>query len=229
MTICPCCNDTLLRSIYHNKIIWFCPSCRQQMPNIEIIDQSQITQENLAIINVNHQKLPEILSFDNTNIQKQNFLVTELRSLKSFIIRGELRLYIVELMIDHLSKLVINAVADECLLKNRIKNNRSKIACLYDGKLILHCIIYSFLIGDISIIEHNCLNKLKQTYINFGAPFDDIANFVSILKDRTIFLLSQGTSKDLKSTLGKYYATYLSLTSELAIYFDATLQFLASG
>ncbi|MGK7898875.1 MAG: hypothetical protein AB4372_35995 [Xenococcus sp. (in: cyanobacteria)] len=147
---------------------------------------------------------------------------TELSSLKSFIVRGELRLYIVELIIDHLNKLVINAVKDELLLKNRIKNNRSKVACLYDEKLILHCTIYSFLIGYIAIIEYNCLNKLKQTYINSGAPFNNIVNFINILKNKTIFLLSQGTSKNLKSTLGKYYATYLSLTFELAIYFDAT-------
>ena len=229
MTICPCCNDTLLRSIYQKKIIWFCPSCRQQMPNLEIINQSKNTQENLEIINVSYKKSSEILFFDNTNLQKQNFLLTELPPLKSFIIRDKLRLYIVEIIIAHSSKLVINAVADEFLLKNRIKNNYSKITCLYDGKLILHCIMYSFLTGDIAITEHNCLNKLKQTYIDCGTPLDNIANFINILKNRTIFLLSQGTSKDLKSTLGKYYATYSSLTSELAIYFDETVKFLASG
>ena len=56
MTICPCCNDTLIRLIDHKKIIWFCPSCRQQMPNLEIINKSKNTQENLEIINVSHKK-----------------------------------------------------------------------------------------------------------------------------------------------------------------------------
>ncbi len=229
MTICPCCKDTLLRSIYHKQIIWFCPSCRQEMPNITIPNQSQIIQEDLGIINITQETLSNILSCTNANLPTQNALITDLSLLKSFIIRGKLRLYIVDLMIAHLNNLVMNAIADGLSLKNKVKSNRHKVACLYDGQLILHCIIYSFLIGDISIIEHYCLNKLKHTYITNGIPFDNITNFIESLKNRTIFLLNQVASEDLKSSFEKCYASYSSLTSELATYFDFTVVFLSSS
>ena len=229
MTICPCCNDRLLRSIYQKKIIWFCPSCRQQMPNIRMPNKFQIIQEDLEIINIIQETLSDILSVSDAKLQNQDTLVTELPLLKSFLIRGKLRLYIAELIISHLSKLVVNTITEELSLKNKLQNNQLKIACLYDGKLILNCIVYSFLIGDISIIEHYCLKKLKQTYLTCGAPFDNITDFIDSLKNRTIFLVNQMASEDLESTLEIYYSSYLSLTSELATYFDSTLIFLASN
>ncbi|MEM9273055.1 MAG: hypothetical protein AAGA80_08845 [Cyanobacteria bacterium P01_F01_bin.143] len=226
MATCPCCSDTLLRSIAHKKIIWFCPSCRQEMPNMSIVEQPEINQEALEIIHVNQENLSEIFSSTQIDLQPQNILVAELPLLKSFIIKGKLRLYIAELIIYHLSKLVVNAISDELYLENQIKNKQHKVTCLYDGKLILHCIIYSFLIGDAAIIEHNCLKKLKQTYNSFGNPFDNIANFLEILKNKTILLVNQIASEDLESSFETYYSAYASLTSELASYFDTTLGFL---
>ncbi|HEY9772046.1 MAG TPA: hypothetical protein V6C71_26675 [Coleofasciculaceae cyanobacterium] len=35
MNICICCHDHLLRHINHHRVYWFCPSCHQEMPNIE--------------------------------------------------------------------------------------------------------------------------------------------------------------------------------------------------
>jgi phage FluMu protein Com len=32
MNDCLCCSDQLLRHISHNRIYWFCPRCRQEMP-----------------------------------------------------------------------------------------------------------------------------------------------------------------------------------------------------
>ena len=226
MATCPCCNDTLLRSIAQKKMIWFCPSCRQEMPNIGISGQSEIDQEALSIVNVNQENLSGIFSSPQIDLQSQNALVAELPLLKSFIIKGKLRLYIAELIIYHLSKLVVNAIADGLYLENKIKNKQNKVTCLYDAKLILHCIIYSFLIGDVTIIEHNCLKRLKQTYNNFGNPFDNIANFLEILKNKTIFLVNQVAAEDLESSFETYYSAYTSLTSELASYFDITLGFL---
>lgn len=40
MKNCPCCKDILLRYIYRSKMTWFCPSCRQQMPNLDWVLQS---------------------------------------------------------------------------------------------------------------------------------------------------------------------------------------------
>jgi len=36
MNDCICCQDSLLRHIRYGSIYWFCPTCRQDMPNINI-------------------------------------------------------------------------------------------------------------------------------------------------------------------------------------------------
>ena len=35
MNNCICCHDHLLRHINHHRVYWFCPSCHQEMPNID--------------------------------------------------------------------------------------------------------------------------------------------------------------------------------------------------
>lgn len=35
MNNCPCCSDKMLRHIRHREIYWYCPSCRQEMPNFQ--------------------------------------------------------------------------------------------------------------------------------------------------------------------------------------------------
>ncbi len=35
MNACICCHSSMLRHIRDNDIYWFCPSCRQEMPNFE--------------------------------------------------------------------------------------------------------------------------------------------------------------------------------------------------
>ena len=149
--------------------------------------------------------------------------------LKSFIVRGKLRLYIVEVIIIHLTALVVNAIASELSLNNRSTNNQYKLVCLSDGKLILHYILYSFLIGDVALIDHECLDRLKQTYSTVGCPFNNIVNFIYRLKNKTILLVNQIASEELELTFEKYYSTYSSLTSELASYFDITIEILANS
>jgi hypothetical protein len=34
MNPCPCCSQPLLRHARQSKIYWFCPRCRQEMPNL---------------------------------------------------------------------------------------------------------------------------------------------------------------------------------------------------
>ena len=35
MNNCICCHDHLLRHINQHRVYWFCPSCHQEMPNID--------------------------------------------------------------------------------------------------------------------------------------------------------------------------------------------------
>ena len=37
MNECICCRDRLIRHIAHRRMYWFCPSCYQEMPNLNEI------------------------------------------------------------------------------------------------------------------------------------------------------------------------------------------------
>ncbi len=38
MNNCPCCSTVLLKHGKQGKTYWYCSSCRQEMPNLELID-----------------------------------------------------------------------------------------------------------------------------------------------------------------------------------------------
>ncbi len=46
MHTCPCCSTTLLRHVRHNTIYWYCPHCREEMPDLEsmVFSRSQLSQ-----------------------------------------------------------------------------------------------------------------------------------------------------------------------------------------
>ena len=35
MNNCICCHDHLLRHVNHHRVYWFCPTCYQEMPNVD--------------------------------------------------------------------------------------------------------------------------------------------------------------------------------------------------
>ena len=35
MNNCICCQDRLLKHMSHHRVYWFCPTCHQEMPNID--------------------------------------------------------------------------------------------------------------------------------------------------------------------------------------------------
>ncbi len=37
MNTCPCCSEVLLRHARQSSIYWFCPHCRQEMPNFSSV------------------------------------------------------------------------------------------------------------------------------------------------------------------------------------------------
>ncbi|GFZ94202.1 hypothetical protein [Okeania sp. KiyG1] len=49
MHTCPCCSTTLLRHVRHNSIYWYCPRCREEMPDLEsmLLSRSQVFQSQV--------------------------------------------------------------------------------------------------------------------------------------------------------------------------------------
>jgi ribosomal protein L37AE/L43A len=42
MNDCPCCTGNLLRHVRSSGVYWFCPNCRQEMPNLATATVSQL-------------------------------------------------------------------------------------------------------------------------------------------------------------------------------------------
>jgi len=45
---CPCCSTKLLRHVRSNSIYWYCPHCREEMPDLESMVLSRSTQAESA-------------------------------------------------------------------------------------------------------------------------------------------------------------------------------------
>ena len=61
MNYCLCCSNTLLRHIREGSIYWFCPSCRQEMPNTYSLSEASFsTRQHLeGLLN---QTIPDQMS-----------------------------------------------------------------------------------------------------------------------------------------------------------------------
>ena len=50
MNECICCRDRLIRHLNHRRMYWFCPTCHQEMPNIDEIKIPQINKIHKSIL-----------------------------------------------------------------------------------------------------------------------------------------------------------------------------------
>ncbi|NEO58810.1 MAG: hypothetical protein F6K54_40735 [Okeania sp. SIO3B5] len=57
MHTCPCCSTTLLRHVRHNSIYWYCPRCREEMPDLELmlLSRSQLFQPSEGWLSTHKQ------------------------------------------------------------------------------------------------------------------------------------------------------------------------------
>ena len=66
MKECPCCSQELLRCFRPRQIYWFCPNCRQEMPDLDAV-LAQKQQEKIERLN-NIYSRPKIILKDNQTI-----------------------------------------------------------------------------------------------------------------------------------------------------------------
>ena len=50
MNECICCRDRLIRHLNHRRMYWFCPTCHQEMPNIDEIKSHPIKKVHKSIL-----------------------------------------------------------------------------------------------------------------------------------------------------------------------------------
>jgi hypothetical protein len=50
MKPCPCCSTGLLRHARHSGIYWFCPNCRQEMPELSACGHHSLDMSRYASV-----------------------------------------------------------------------------------------------------------------------------------------------------------------------------------
>ena len=50
MSQCPCCSNILLKHWKQNKIFWYCPACRQEMPNLDLVAMVSSHQQTNNVV-----------------------------------------------------------------------------------------------------------------------------------------------------------------------------------
>ena len=48
-TICPCCSENMLHHLSGRRDYWFCPSCRQEMPNLDALKRNNSHRQSKII------------------------------------------------------------------------------------------------------------------------------------------------------------------------------------
>ena len=71
MNSCPCCSNLLLKHWKQGKTYWYCGTCRQEMPNLNLVSLvSSYQKEELRILNKlsnSPQKLSSVPDYSLNN------------------------------------------------------------------------------------------------------------------------------------------------------------------
>ena len=46
---CPCCSENMLHHLSGRRDYWYCPSCREEMPNLDAVKSSNCHHQNTII------------------------------------------------------------------------------------------------------------------------------------------------------------------------------------
>ncbi len=46
---CPCCSENMLHHLSGRRDYWFCPSCREEMPNLDAVKRNNLDRQNKII------------------------------------------------------------------------------------------------------------------------------------------------------------------------------------
>lgn len=78
MNHCPCCSSTLLRHIRHSQIYWYCPHCKEEMPNLGDWINTQISLNPIS-----QQSCPA----KAVGLTARNTRLNEQKSIQSWLIQ----------------------------------------------------------------------------------------------------------------------------------------------
>ena len=223
--ICPICSSILLRHIHQSKLTWFCPGCRQQMPNFNSKSVLNISNKSLDQRVTKNSKT--IIYFQDQANQNSQIVGKSLSWLESFIDEGKIRLDIVGFIIKKTKSIINNAVVISANLSSETLEHNvehhlqlRKVACLRDAEIILLYICYAILQQNSDLLNNQYLKDLKETYAALNIPVYQQVRVINLMKDSVMSFVSHRTFNFLESTSEQNCS---NLTLEIASYFDTVV------
>ena len=201
-TLCPVCSNILLRHFCHNRILWFCRRCHQEMPNLELVRLQNVPKKYLQV----HDRLniyPKTYcqSPNNTFIVRYKPNIIEL-----FILQDKKRLEVVGFILNSINIILLNVFSDR---EQHIVNDRShlnqltapqikinislKADFISSISIILMYICQAILFSDSSILNKKNLQNFKTDYSNSQLLIDKSC-FLDLIKTLVIDFIYSITS-----------------------------------
>ena len=226
--LCPICSNILLRHIYHQKITWFCPRCRQTVPNF---DSEYVVKINKTLLLQRVKKYSETIVHCQDRIDRNRQIVGKSISwLESFIEEGKIRLAIVDFAISNTKSIIEGAIVITASQNfESFRGNKKsvflirKTACLRDAEIILLYICYAILLQNSDLLNNQYLKDLKASYTALNIPGYQTASIINLMKAAVIDFVNYRTGNFLESISEENFS-YLIL--EIASYFDTVSNYI---
>ena len=227
MTICPVCSHSLLRHISHQKAIWFCSSCRQEMPDLDALGLLDTSKDLLKKIEtrLNQTKI-KTPQYSWTKLPNTLILEERLSSLDWTISENQKRLNLVDLIINKTQSIVTHGIADLVANHNEsIELEAASLddlirACCSDADTILWYICYAILCRDPLVLDNHYLKSLQEVYNNIGITNDKVIRMINLMKAYVLSLVKDKLF-GVRDSIAK--EVYTSLGTEIANYFDRVI------
>ncbi len=215
--ICPICSSILLRHLHQHELAWFCPKCRQEMPNLDVSSVSIMRKNFLQQKNYRHQQ--QLVSIQ----QKTQLIANKSMIINSLIDESRRRLEVVSFILTQNNSLAININTATEAQTSPSETNSDKL-CLtnffQESEIIILYICQAILTRDISILSDRLCQKFKTNYTKLNLPIESIVYWLHKMKILVMDFI-RSTVIDLYDSFLKGNQRYLAL--EIASYFDVVI------
>ena len=223
--LCPICSDNLLRHLCRSKVLWFCPRCHQEMPNLNIVIDHTVQEKLLK---------PKSFSNKQNNSTANSQVNSSLKSLQRkpdlidlYINQDKKRLEVVNFILNKINIILANTFASPDKYIERKKNqlnqpksyqlkidNLTKVNFLRDSEIILLSICQAILVADNSILNSLILQDFNNQ--NSGHKFIiEQSYFIDLMKTLVVDFVSSIFCNSSQST--GYFISEISGYFEIVI------------
>jgi hypothetical protein len=215
--ICPICSSTLLRHLHQHEIAWFCPQCRQEMPNLNF-DRGNTIPRNLI-----PQKSDQYQHKLTHTRQKPKIVAEQSIIIDSFLHESQKRMEIVSFILSQTNSIILNTNLEthDNALKRKNNYNKLRLANFFrESEIILLYICQAILARDINILNQRLCQRLKANYTQLNLPTELIVSWLELIKTSVVDFIGS-TTMDLSNSLP--HQNYHYSTSEIASYFEVVI------